>query len=121
IEGTSLADHLNRRTRPFDVVQAVKLVCVVAQALEEAHKTGIIHRDLKPDNIMLTPAGRPIVMDFGLAKRTDSGEKLTSAGKAFGTPAYMPLEQFQDVAAIDHRADIYSLGVTLYQLLTGQL
>ena len=70
---------------------------------------------------MLTREGRPIVMDFGLAKRTDSGEKLTSAGKAFGTPAYMPLEQFQDVGAIDHRADIYSLGVTLYQLLTGQL
>jgi formylglycine-generating enzyme required for sulfatase activity/predicted Ser/Thr protein kinase len=121
IEGTSLAAHLDRRTKPFDVVQAVKLVYVVARALDEAHATGIIHRDLKPDNIMLTREGRPIVMDFGLAKRTDSGEKLTSAGNAFGTPAYMPLEQFRDVGAIDHRADIYSLGVTLYQLLTGQL
>jgi formylglycine-generating enzyme required for sulfatase activity/serine/threonine protein kinase len=121
IEGTSLAEHLDRRKKPFDVVQAVKLVAVVAQALDEAHKTGILHRDLKPDNIMLTREGRPIVMDFGLAKRTDSGEKLTSAGKAFGTPAYMPIEQYRDVAAIDHRADIYSLGVTLYQLLTGQL
>jgi formylglycine-generating enzyme required for sulfatase activity/predicted Ser/Thr protein kinase len=121
IEGTSLAEHLSRHTKPFDVVQAVALVSVVAQALQEAHETGIIHRDLKPDNIMLTREGRPIVMDFGLAKRTDSGEKLTSAGKAFGTPAYMPLEQFQDVGAIDHRADIYSLGVTLYQLLTGRL
>jgi serine/threonine-protein kinase len=121
IEGTSLAAHVDRRAKPFDVVQAVKLVHVVAQAMHQAHETGIIHRDLKPDNIMLTREGRPIVMDFGLSKRADSGEKLTSAGKAFGTPAYMPLEQFQDVGAIDHRADIYSLGVTLYQLLTGRL
>jgi formylglycine-generating enzyme required for sulfatase activity/serine/threonine protein kinase len=121
IEGTSLADYLERRTKPFDVVQAVKLVAVVAQAMHKAHETGIIHRDLKPDNIMLTREGRPIVMDFGLSKRADSGEKLTSAGKAFGTPAYMPIEQYRDVAAIDHRADIYSLGVTLYQLLTGRL
>jgi formylglycine-generating enzyme required for sulfatase activity len=121
IKGTSLAARLDRRSKPLDVVQAVKLVQVVAQAMHQAHETGIIHRDLKPDNIMLTREGRPIVMDFGLSKRADSSEKLTSAGKAFGTPAYMPLEQFQDVGAIDHRADIYSLGVTLYQLLTGRL
>jgi serine/threonine protein kinase len=63
IEGTSLAEHLGRRAKPFDVVQAVELVCVVAEAMHEAHKTGIIHRDLKPDNIMITPEGRPIVMD----------------------------------------------------------
>src|SRR5262249_7351332 len=92
-----------------------------ARALQKAHETGIIHRDLKPANIMISAEGRPIVMDFGLAKKTDAGEKLTSAGHGFGTPPYMPMEQFEDVAAIDHRADIYSLGVTLYELLTGQL
>jgi formylglycine-generating enzyme required for sulfatase activity len=121
IDGISLSDYLKRHTKPFDLVQAVNLIRTVAKAMHKAHETGIIHRDLKPDNIMISREGRPIVMDFGLAKRIDSGEQLTSAGRAFGTPAYMPLEQFQDAGAIDHRADIYSLGVTLYRLLTGRL
>jgi serine/threonine protein kinase len=121
IDGISLSDYLKRQTKPFDLVQAVNLIRTVAKAMHKAHETGIIHRDLKPDNIMINREDQPIVMDFGLAKRTDSGEQLTSAGKAFGTPAYMPLEQFQDVGAIDHRADVYSLGVTFYRLLTGRL
>ncbi len=121
IDGISLSDYLKRRSGPFDLVQAVKIIYVVARAMHKAHETGIIHRDLKPDNIMLSREGRPIVMDFGLARRADSGEQLTSAGRAFGTPAYMSMEQFQDAGTIDQRADIYSLGVTFYRLLTGRL
>jgi len=89
-----------------------------AEALEYAHQQGVIHRDIKPSNMMLTPEGRVKILDFGLAKAVGL-EKLTTTGDFFGTPAYMSPEQAAgEVSRIDHRTDVYSLGTTLYQLLT---
>jgi serine/threonine protein kinase len=94
----------------------------VAQGLQKAHERGIIHRDLKPDNIMIDHDGEPIVMDFGLARRADRDAQVTIAGVIIGTPAYMSPEQVEgDPGKIAPSTDIYSLGVVLYQMLTGRL
>jgi len=95
-----------------------KLGVQAAEALEYAHQQGVIHRDIKPSNLMLTPEGRVKMLDFGLAKAVGL-EKLTTTGDFFGTPAYMSPEQAAgEVSRVDHRTDVYSLGTTLYQLLT---
>jgi serine/threonine-protein kinase len=94
----------------------------VARAIAAAHALGIVHRDLKPANILVerTPAGpRPVVMDFGLARELDGEAGLTASGAVLGTPAYMAPEQARG-DAVDHRADIYGLGATLYELVTGR-
>ena len=94
----------------------------MADALQYAHEQGVIHRDIKPSNILLDDAGRPHLMDFGLAKR-DAGEvTMTIEGQVLGTPAYMSPEQARgDAHKVDGRSDVYSLGVILYKLLTGEL
>jgi serine/threonine protein kinase len=91
--------------------------------MAEAHEKGIVHRDLKPSNISMNQRGEPVVMDFGLARRNKSGDaRLTKSGAVIGTPAYMPPEQIEgDVDAIGPCCDIYSLGVILYELLTGEI
>ena len=106
-----------------DPRRVAEVVRKVALALEEAHQKGIIHRDLKPANIMLNQRGEPIVMDFGLARRLETGAvKQTRHGVVMGTPAYMPPEQATgDVDAIGPGSDVYSLGVVLYELLTGRV
>jgi predicted Ser/Thr protein kinase len=120
VEGISLADLLSAdRLSPR---LAIGLCVKVALALEHAHENGVIHRDLKPANIMLGENNEPFVMDFGLAKR-DAGEiTMTLDGKLLGTPAYMPPEQARGEGHhVDRRADVYSMGVVLYELLTGEL
>jgi len=122
IEGRPLSASVSADD-PLPIRRAVLLIRKVASALAEAHRHGIIHRDLKPDNIMLDAKGEPIVMDFGLARIEQSGgERLTQEGMAMGSPAYMSPEQFEGQAEKMLAAcDIYSLGVMLYELLTGSL
>ena len=93
----------------------------VCQALAYAHEQQIIHRDIKPGNIILTRRGEAKLMDFGIAQLQVEGTRLTQAGAVMGSLAYASPEQIQDVTSVDHRSDLYSLGVTLYELITGQL
>jgi eukaryotic-like serine/threonine-protein kinase len=125
LDGHTLADVLERQG-VLAVNRALHIAAQVASALGAAHERGIIHRDLKPDNVMLvTRHGDPDfvkVLDFGLAKMfLDAGVQLTAQGVVLGTPQYMSPEACESKQGIDHRADIYSLGVLLFQMLTGQL
>ncbi|MBI1878031.1 MAG: serine/threonine protein kinase, partial [Chloroflexi bacterium] len=99
--------------------QVFDLISQVANALAYAHKNGVIHRDVKPSNILLDD-GWALLSDFGLAKVAEASTKLTQSGKGIGTPAYMSPEQARG-DQIDHRSDIYALGVILYELLTGTI
>jgi tetratricopeptide (TPR) repeat protein/tRNA A-37 threonylcarbamoyl transferase component Bud32 len=120
IAGVTLADQLTGRRPTFR--EAARLIAEVADALDYAHQRGVVHRDVKPSNIMVDPQGRPHVMDFGLAKRATGEVTMTLDGQVLGTPAYMSPEQAQGEAhAVDGRSDVYSLGVILYELLTGEL
>ena len=120
IDGVSLKKILENKT--FTVSETVKCVAKIAQAIHYAHQQGVIHRDLKPENIMIAKNGEPIIMDFGLAKRLESDTKISRAGDIFGTPHYMSPEQAKgENSTIDHRTDIFSLGVILYEMLTQSL
>ncbi len=107
---------------PMEPREALEVAAQVADALEHAHSKGIIHRDIKPDNIIIEPGGGIKLTDMGLAKRTTLPEDsvVTVEGQVMGTPNYMSPEQVTDSSSVDRRTDIYSLGMTLYFLLTGR-
>jgi serine/threonine protein kinase/tetratricopeptide (TPR) repeat protein len=117
VDGQSLREKI--AGQPIDQRQALDMAIQAAEGLNEAHKKGIIHRDIKPGNIMVTAAGQVKIMDFGLAKVL--GESLlTREAVTMGTAAYMSPEQVRG-EILDHRTDIWSLGVVLYEMLTGEL
>jgi WD40 repeat protein/tRNA A-37 threonylcarbamoyl transferase component Bud32 len=115
VEGTSLARHPRTDSR-----REARLLAVVAAAVYHAHRRGVLHRDLKPSNIPVDAAGTPLVTDFGLAKRVDADRSLTESGAVVGTPRYMAPEQASGRKDLTVAVDVYSLGVVLYERLTGR-
>jgi serine/threonine protein kinase len=104
--------------------QALAIVPQICEALQFAHDEGIVHRDIKPENVLIDAKGRVKIADFGLAKILDADARdvsLTEVGQVMGTPHYMAPEQLRGAHDVDHRADIYSLGVVFYEMLTGEL
>jgi serine/threonine protein kinase len=130
LEGERLGEVIQRRRAgaKLDLPALVEILLRVADAVGYAHSRGIVHRDLKPDNIILDANGVPHVVDFGLAKLRGgeadgpgAGPGLTRSNATMGTVHYMAPEQVASAKAVDHRADIYALGVVIYELLTGEL
>jgi hypothetical protein len=122
VDGANVRELL--RAGALQPSNAIKIVPPLCDALQYAHDAGIVHRDIKPENILLDKSGRVKIADFGLAKlleQTPRDVTLTEAHQAMGTLHYMAPEQIERPREVDHRADIYSLGVTLYEMLTGEL
>lgn len=122
IEGTDV-EKIVRENGPLPADHALAITAHVCDALAYAHKRGVIHRDIKPSNIMVDRDGQVKVADFGLAKLAtdDAGSLVTRTSVAIGTPDFMAPESLYGMGHVDHRADIYAVGVTLYQMLTGEL
>jgi len=121
VEGESLRDRL-ARDGELPIADGVRLLREVSDALSYAHEHGVVHRDIKPENILLS-RGHAVVADFGVAKAlaaATSEQKLTSTGLVLGTPTYMAPEQAVGDPRVDHRADLYALGVVAYEMLAGQ-
>jgi serine/threonine protein kinase len=122
VEGHGL-DRLLERLGPFSIRQACHLVQQAALGMQHAFERGMVHRDIKPANLLVTPAGRVKILDFGLARffrESEQGGTITPSGTVVGTPDYIAPEQALDSRQADIRADIYSLGCTLYHLLAGR-
>jgi WD40 repeat protein/tRNA A-37 threonylcarbamoyl transferase component Bud32 len=120
VRGVTLGDWLTGQQ--LTNREAAELCAKIADALHHAHEQGVVHRDLKPANIMMDYDGEPHLMDFGLARREAGEVTMTTDGQVLGTPAYMSPEQAEGEAhRADRRSDVYSLGVILFQLLTGEL
>ena len=122
IAGVNLREAI--RDHQLEPRQALAIVGQVCEALQYAHDQGVVHRDIKPENILLDQRGRVKIADFGLAKllaHDDDDASLTGTHQVMGTPKYMAPEQLEGTKLVDHRADIYSLGVVFYELLTGEL
>jgi serine/threonine-protein kinase len=118
LEGRTLSQILAEGP-PLSWRESLEIVAKVAAALHYAHGQGVIHRDIKPGNIMVLPSGQPKLMDFGVAKLTETGLELTSTGQFMGTPLYMSPEQALG-EPVDNRADLFSLGSIAYTMLTGR-
>ena len=111
---------LHKDGRPRDVAFALRVTREIATALGYAHAKGFIHRDVKPDNVLLRDDGSSALTDFGIARASDSATRMTRTGAVIGTPHYMSPEQARG-KVVDGRADLYSLGVVLYELLVGRV
>lgn len=120
MEFVSGGSIMRRGSPPLSLKAALRAVREIAGALNYAHEKGFIHRDVKPDNILLREDGSAVLSDFGIARAFDSATHMTKTGSVVGTPHYMSPEQLRG-RAIDGRADLYSLGVVFYQLLTGNV
>jgi serine/threonine protein kinase len=120
VEGESLGQKLQRE-KSLSEREAVRLIGQIAQALHRAHKERLIHRDVKPDNILVTPDGTAKLADLGLVKEVEADLNLTRTGRGLGTPHFMAPEQFKNAKNVDPRCDIYSLGATLYMMVTGEM
>lgn len=122
VDGVNLRQAM--RSGRFSPREALAIVPSICEALQYAHEQGVLHRDIKPENILLDARGRVKIADFGIAKLVGdqtSDFTLTASGVRLGTPHYMAPEQVESPSEVDHRADIYSLGVVFYELLTGEL
>ena len=117
LEGQSLRDAMQVRGA-YPVREALEIVCQILDALAYAHSKKVIHRDIKPDNIHVLPGGQVKLTDFGIARLSDESA-LTADGQIFGTPSYMSPEQIEG-RGLDHRSDLFSLGVVLYEMLAGR-
>jgi serine/threonine-protein kinase len=116
VDGGTLAARMGR---PMPPEEASRIAAQIARALDCAHSRGIIHRDIKPSNVLMTREGHPLLTDFGIAKIM-AETRLTRTGTSMGTPAYMSPEQAQG-KPVDHRADLYALGIMFYEMLAGSL
>jgi hypothetical protein len=119
VEGEDMADYLVKRGK-LPAAEALDVIEQAAQALKAAREKAIIHRDIKPANLLRTKEGRIKVSDLGLAKKLTEDSDMTATGVGIGSPHFLAPEQADDARRVDHRADIYSLGITLLYLLTGK-
>jgi TPR repeat protein/tRNA A-37 threonylcarbamoyl transferase component Bud32 len=122
VDGMSLRQLL--QTRKLAPEEALAIVPSICEALQYAHQLGIVHRDIKPENILLDQQGRVKIADYGIAKLVGADgrvDALTGEQQVIGTPHYMAPEQVEKPSIVDHRADIFSLGVVFYEMLTGEL
>jgi len=123
VEGVPITEYV--ATRALDTGARLALFCEICDAVQHAHQRGVVHRDLKPANVLVDVEGHPKILDFGIARLTEEQEgtaRKTIAGELLGTVAYMSPEQASgDANAIDTRSDVYSLGIVLYEILTGKL
>ncbi len=122
VDGVNLRQMLRAKTLTPEI--ALRIVPQICEVLQYAHDRGVVHRDIKPENILVERGGRVKVLDFGLSKmvgKDPDRPALTRTDQVMGTPHYMAPEQWERPLTVDHRADIYSLGVVFYELLTGEL
>ncbi len=117
VKGKELGDYLEANGRHFSLPEVARIMGEILDALDHAHSNGVVHRDMKPENVILLDSGKVKVADFGIARIESS--QLTQVGTIMGTPSYMSPEQFMGMT-VDGRSDIFSCGVILYQLLTGE-
>lgn len=120
VDGETVGEKLEREGKITEE-ESIRIISLAAKGLQEAHSQGLIHRDIKPDNIMVTRDGQVKLADLGLVKETEADMNLTRTGRGLGTPHFMSPEQFRNAKNADVRCDIYSLGATLYMMVTGKL